>query len=70
MEFQYFHHHAAFTTAVGLSQSPVLDCTLTLGSPGFALGAEAGYDSCSNIFTKYNAGIGVTKPEASFAIFL
>ncbi|CAA3017841.1 mitochondrial outer membrane porin 2-like [Olea europaea subsp. europaea] len=70
LEFQYFHAHASLTAAVGLNQSPPLDLSVTLGTPTFALGAEAGYETTSGKLTKYTAGITVTKPESCASIIL
>lgn len=70
LEVQYFHHHATFSTAAALNKSPVVDVSATLGTPTIAFGAEAGYDTTSGNFTKYTAGIGVTKPESSASIIL
>ncbi|KAL3637703.1 Mitochondrial outer membrane protein porin [Castilleja foliolosa] len=49
LELQYFHPHASLSTAVGLSQAPPIDFSFTLGTPTFALGAEAGYETSSVI---------------------
>ncbi|CDP02599.1 unnamed protein product [Coffea canephora] len=70
VEIHYFHQHATLTTAVGLKQSPAVDLSVTLGTPTFALGAEAGYETASGTLTKYTAGISVTKPESSASIIL
>ncbi|OUZ99558.1 Eukaryotic porin/Tom40 [Macleaya cordata] len=70
VEVQYFHDHATFTTAVGLNQSPAVDLSGTIGTPSFAFGAEAGYDTSSGTFTKYNAGISVTNPDYNASIIL
>ena len=70
LEVQYFHHHATFTTAVALNQSPAVDLTATIGTPSIAFGAEAGYETNSGKFTKYTAGISVTKPDACASIIL
>ncbi|XP_058069855.1 mitochondrial outer membrane protein porin 2-like isoform X2 [Magnolia sinica] len=70
LEVQYFHEHATFTTAVALNQSPALDLTGTIGTQSFSFGAEAGYDSASGSFTKYNAGVSVTKPDSSASVIL
>lgn len=70
LEVQYFHDHATFTTAVALNQNPIVDVSATLGTPSFAFGAEAGYDTTSGNFTKYSAGISVTKPDSSASIIL
>jgi len=70
LEFQYFHDHATFTTAAALNQSPAIDVTATIGTPTIAFGAEAGYDTTSGSFTKYTAGISVTKPDSYASIIL
>ncbi|PSS30695.1 Eukaryotic porin/Tom40 protein [Actinidia chinensis var. chinensis] len=70
LEVQYFHHHATFTTAVALNQSPAVDLSATLGTPTFAFGAEAGYETTSGKLTKYTAGISVTRPDSCASIIL
>nr|GMD56763.1 mitochondrial outer membrane protein porin 2-like [Ipomoea batatas] len=71
LEFEYLHHHATFTAAVAApNQSPIIDLSLTLGTPTFAIGAEAGYETASGKLTKYTAGISVTRPESCAAIIL
>ncbi|KAM1091386.1 hypothetical protein FF1_018880 [Malus domestica] len=70
LEVQYFHDHAAVTTAVALNQSPAIDFSATIGTPTIAFGAEGGYDTTSGNFTKYTAGISITKPDQSASIIL
>ncbi|XP_057449620.1 mitochondrial outer membrane protein porin 2 [Lotus japonicus] len=70
LEVQYFHDHATLTAAAALNQSPIIDVSATFGTPVIAVGAEAGYDTSSGGFTKYTAGISVTKPDASASIIL
>ena len=70
LEVQYFHDHATLTTAIALNQAPIIDFSATIGTPSFALGAEAGYDTQIGRFSKYTAGISVTKPDSSAAIIL
>lgn len=70
MELQYFHDHASIATVVALKQTPVVDLSATIGAHGVAFGAEAGFDTASGAFTKYNAGIGVTKPDYNASIIL
>ncbi|XP_049383907.1 mitochondrial outer membrane protein porin 2-like [Solanum stenotomum] len=70
LEVQYYHHHAAFSTAVGLKQSPIVDLSVTLGTPTFAIGAEASYETAEGKLAKYTAGISVTKPDSCAAIIL
>ncbi|XP_011011237.1 PREDICTED: mitochondrial outer membrane protein porin 2-like [Populus euphratica] len=70
LEVQYFHDRASFTTAVALNQSPAIDVTATIGTPTIAFGAEAGYDATLGSFTKYTAGISVTKPDSYASLIL
>ncbi|GAB4846896.1 Voltage-dependent anion-selective channel protein 2 [Ancistrocladus abbreviatus] len=70
LEVQYFHHHATFTAAAILNKSPAIDVSATIGTPTITFGAEAGYDTTSGNFTKYIAGIGVSKPESSASVIL
>ncbi|CAI0406366.1 unnamed protein product [Linum tenue] len=71
LEVQYFHHHATFTSTVALhQQSPVVDASVTVGTPAIAFGAETGYNTTSGSFTKYTAGISITKPDAYASVIL
>ncbi|XP_006649583.1 mitochondrial outer membrane protein porin 5 [Oryza brachyantha] len=70
VEVQYFHENASFATAVGMKPSPVVEFSGTAGAQGIAFGAEAGFDTATGKFTKYSAGIGVTKPDYHAAIVL
>ncbi|KAA3461457.1 mitochondrial outer membrane protein porin 2-like [Gossypium australe] len=70
LEVQYFHDHATVTATVGLNQTPGVDVTATIGTPTIAFGAEAGYDTTSGNFTKYTAGISMTKLDSCASIIL
>ncbi|KAL6952901.1 Voltage-dependent anion-selective channel protein 2 [Sarracenia purpurea var. burkii] len=70
LEVQYFHPHATFTTAAALNQSPIVDLSATIGTPTIAFGAEAGYETTAGKFTKYTAGISITKPDSCASIIL
>ncbi|OAP06497.1 hypothetical protein AXX17_AT3G44100 [Arabidopsis thaliana] len=70
LEVQYFHDHATVTAAAALQQNPLIDVTAALGSPTISFGAEAGYDTTSRTFTKYNVGVSVTKPDQCVSIIL
>lgn len=69
-EVQYHHQNATLTSAVTLKQSPFVNASVTIGTPTFAIGAEAGYETSSSTLTKYNAGISITKPESFAAVIL
>ena len=70
LEVQYFHDHASLTTVIALNQSPIIDVSVAIGTPSFAIGGEAGYDTTSGSFTKYTAGLSVTKSDSSAAIIM
>lgn len=71
VEVQYFHHHAALTTAVSsVNKSPAVDVSATIGTPAIAFGAEAGYDTTSGEFTKYTAGVNVANEDWHASIIL
>ncbi|KAG0487218.1 hypothetical protein HPP92_009313 [Vanilla planifolia] len=70
LEFQYFHDHAALASVVALKQNPVVDLSAVVGVHGVAFGAEAGFDTSSGSFTKYNAGLGLKKQEYEVSVVL
>ncbi|CAA7055939.1 unnamed protein product [Microthlaspi erraticum] len=70
LEVQYFHDHATVTAAADLKLNPLIDVTATLGSPTISFGAEAGYDTTSRTFSKYNVGVSVTMPHKCASIIL
>ncbi|GLU13448.1 hypothetical protein SLE2022_300840 [Rubroshorea leprosula] len=70
LEVQYFHDHANLTTAVAMNQTPAINVSAAIGTPAIAFGAEAGYDTTLGSFTKYTAGISVTKPDSCASIIL
>ncbi|XP_019152733.1 PREDICTED: mitochondrial outer membrane protein porin 2-like [Ipomoea nil] len=69
-EAQYFHEHARFTMAMGLNKSPAVDVSATIGTPHIAFGTEASYAFAFRNFTKYNAGVSLTKPNFSVSVIL
>ncbi|VVA93842.1 unnamed protein product [Arabis nemorensis] len=70
LEVQYFHDHATFTATAVLKQNPLINVTATLGSPTISFGAEAGYDTTSRTFTKYNFGISVSNPDKCASVIM
>jgi len=53
-----------------LNPNPLLELSAAIGSKDLSLGAEVGFDTASASFTKYNAGIGLNKPDYSAAVLL
>ncbi|KAG8091468.1 hypothetical protein GUJ93_ZPchr0012g19399 [Zizania palustris] len=70
VELQYFHENASFVTFVAMKPSPVVEFSGTVGGQGLSFGAEGGYDTATGKFTKYSAGLGITKPEYHAAFIL
>lgn len=70
MEVQYHHEHAGISSVVGLTAVPVVELNAALGAEGFSIGGEVAFDTESGAFTKYNAGVGLTKPDFSTAVLL
>lgn len=55
---------------MSLKQSPVVELSGTVGAQGLAFGAEAGFDTASGAFTKYGAGVSLTKPEYDASVIM
>lgn len=70
LEAQYRHEHAGICAIVGLTAVPIVEVNAAFGGQGFALGGEVAFDTGSGLFTKYNAGLGLTKPDFSAAILV
>eukprot|EP00250_Pteridium_aquilinum_P000727 c10880_g1_i1 orf=707-1534(-) len=70
LEIQYQHEHAGIGCIVGLTAVPVVEVNTAFGGQGFALGGEVAFDTGSGVFTKYNAGLGLTKPDFSAALLV
>ncbi|KAK9286936.1 hypothetical protein L1049_015344 [Liquidambar formosana] len=70
LKVQYVHDHAAFTMSIALKRSPEVELSATIGALSTAFGVEAKYKTSSSVFTKYNAGINVTKPDFDASIIL
>lgn len=67
---QYVHPHATLNSSIGLNPTPLLDLSATIGSQTLCLGGEVSFDTASSTLTKYNAGIGLNKPDFSAALVL
>ncbi|CAI0464592.1 unnamed protein product [Linum tenue] len=70
LEVQHFHHHAGVTAALGLNKSPSIDFSATVGTPTIAFGAEASYLTSTGDFSKYNAGVSLTRPDSNASAIL
>lgn len=80
LEVQLLLDCATLTTAVALNQTtPVValnqittavDLSATIGTPTFAIGGEACYETSSDKLTNCSLGINFTKPDACASIIL
>jgi len=60
----------AFTLGVGLTRSPAIDFSGTMGTPSIAFGAETSYSTSLGKFTKYNAGLCLKMPSSGASVIL
>ncbi|KAM0938925.1 putative Porin domain superfamily, eukaryotic porin/Tom40 [Dioscorea sansibarensis] len=70
LDVQYLHHHAAITTSIGLTPTPLLEFSAAIGSKEVSIGGDIGFDSASACITKYNTGIGYNKDDFSASLIL
>uniref|UniRef100_A0A2P2LD19 Mitochondrial outer membrane protein porin 4 n=1 Tax=Rhizophora mucronata TaxID=61149 RepID=A0A2P2LD19_RHIMU len=70
LDVQYLHPHAAIDSSIGLNATPLLELSAAIGSKELSLGGEVVFDSATASFLKYNAGIGLNKPDFSAALLL
>ncbi|KAF8400326.1 hypothetical protein HHK36_013623 [Tetracentron sinense] len=70
LDVQYLHHHAAINSSIGLNPTPLVELGATIGSNELSFGGEVWFDTTSASFIKYNAGIGLNKPDFSAALLL
>ncbi|KAF6138457.1 hypothetical protein GIB67_022491 [Kingdonia uniflora] len=70
LDVQYLHPHAAITSCIGLTPTPFLEGSAAIGTKEFNLGGEVVFDTSTASFTKYNAGIGIVKPDFSASLIL
>ncbi|KAF5456307.1 hypothetical protein F2P56_025805 [Juglans regia] len=70
LEVQYLHPHAAINSSIGLNPTPLLELSAAIGSKDLSLGGEVGFNTVSASFIKYNAGIGLNRPDYSVALLL
>ncbi|XP_020246496.1 mitochondrial outer membrane protein porin 6 [Asparagus officinalis] len=70
LDVHYLNNHAAVSSSIGLTPAPLLEFSTALGTKELSFGAEIGFDSASACFTKYNAGVGLNKPDFSAALML
>ncbi|KAL6641087.1 hypothetical protein ACP70R_019268 [Stipagrostis hirtigluma subsp. patula] len=70
LELQCFHEYASFAAVVGMKPSLVVELSGTVGGQGVSIGAEGRYDAAKQKFTKFSAGMGVTKQDFHAAFVL
>ncbi|KAF6172102.1 hypothetical protein GIB67_029520 [Kingdonia uniflora] len=62
--------YRAITSCIGLTPTPFLEGSVSIGTKESSLGGEVGLDTSTASFTKYNAGIGMVKPDFSTSLIL
>lgn len=70
VELQYLHDYAGVNASIGLTANPIVNLSGVVGSKAFAVGADVSFDTASGNFTKYNAGLSLTKEDLIAALTL
>lgn len=70
VDLQYLHDNVGVSSSIGLTPTPIIDFSGTLGTDELVLGGEVAFDTASGTFSKYSAGVGFSKPEFSAAVIL
>ncbi|XP_057842380.1 mitochondrial outer membrane protein porin of 36 kDa isoform X1 [Cryptomeria japonica] len=70
VDLQYLHDNVGLSSSIGLTPTPIAEFSAALGTGEYSLGGELAFDTASGAFTKYSAGVGVSKPEFSAAVIL
>lgn len=70
VNLQYFHDHVGLSSSIGLTPTPIVEVSGALGHDEISVGGEMAFDTASGTFSKYNAGIGLSKPEYTAAVIL
>uniref|UniRef100_A0A0C9S6F9 TSA: Wollemia nobilis Ref_Wollemi_Transcript_15001_1301 transcribed RNA sequence n=1 Tax=Wollemia nobilis TaxID=56998 RepID=A0A0C9S6F9_9CONI len=70
VDLQYLHDLVGLSSSIGLTPTPIVEFSGTVGSDEISVGGEVGFETASGAFTKYSAGVGITKPEFSAAVIL
>lgn len=67
---QYKQAHVHATAAAGLVAQPHVESTVAVGSKGFVVGAELGYDTATSSTSKYNFGVSYSEDDYTAALLL
>ncbi|EFJ12979.1 hypothetical protein SELMODRAFT_156847 [Selaginella moellendorffii] len=70
VEVHYVHDNVGITSAVGLTASPPVDVTAAFGNKEYSLGGAVSLDTAAGTVKKYEAGLGITKPDFTAALLL
>lgn len=70
LDLHYANGYAAVSSSTGLTPAPLLEFSAATGTKDITLGAEIAFDSASASFSKYNAGVMLTKPDFSASLIL
>ncbi|KAL5701014.1 hypothetical protein ACHQM5_026396 [Ranunculus cassubicifolius] len=70
VDVQYLHPHTNISSSIGLTPSPLVEFSTTIGTKKLSLGGEVGFDTSTASFTKYNTGIGLNTPDLSASLML
>ncbi|XP_006644617.1 mitochondrial outer membrane protein porin 4-like [Oryza brachyantha] len=70
VELQYLDDYAGISLGVGLNSKPLVNLSCVFGNKTVAVGADVAFDSSTEDFTEYNAGLKFTTPDLAAALML
>ncbi|KAI3808519.1 hypothetical protein L1987_24470 [Smallanthus sonchifolius] len=70
LKVQYFHHHATLASTLALNQAPCINVSATIGTPTFAMGAKAAYETTSTKLINFAVGINFNRPDSTASLVL
>ena len=62
-ELQYKHEYAGISTSIGLTANPAVNFSGVVGNNSLAAGTDLSFDTSSGNFTKFNAGLNITRSD-------
>lgn len=63
VELQYQHEYAGISTSIGLTANPAVNFSGVVGNNCLAAGTDLSFDTASGNFTKFNAGLNITRSD-------
>jgi voltage-dependent anion channel protein 2 len=69
-ELQYQNDYAGLSLGVGMNSKPLINFSGVVGNKSVAVGGDVAYDTAIGDWTKYNAGVSLTKEDLVASMML